>query len=206
MFDDLHRPAPAVRRVKHVRLFAIAAVFAVLPFGLSIGASAAAPTTNVTKELSRKPVSDALCMKLTKHTGCYSVTTLTTTAYNNSAGVQSASAFSYCEASQTLRQAVYSSVHTVMAAGNMRFTLCFTRNQVQLVNFYCWVSGTVLYGGSVNNCYSPAAGAYQTDPTWSEVNWYFYPYPMPWWHITNVMEASIYIAGGGFVIYECNYC
>jgi hypothetical protein len=196
---------------KHLRLLAIAGCLAVLPFGVAFGASAASSTTTVTKVIDRQPFPDAACKRATGHTGCYVVETLTQPADQNipllSLLVHPASAYSGCYGPFTLVQTVYSSIGTAMAAGDLRMQVCWNPGpQVTIPFMQCWVTGTALYGGGVNYCYSPAyPGVMQSNPTWAEEGWYFYPYPMPWWHINNVQEWGVYTTGVA-LWYSCTYC
>jgi hypothetical protein len=198
--------------MRHIRALAIALCIAAFPFGLTIGVSAASSSGTVTTVVDRHSFSDAACRRATGHTGCFVVETLTRPADQNipllSLLIRPASAYTGCYGPFTLRQSVYSSIGTVMAAGNLRMQVCWDSpgTMVTIPFMQCWVAGSILYGGATNYCYSPAyPSTMQSVPTWAEQGWYFYPYVMPWWRINNVQEWLVYTLGTS-LWYSCTYC
>lgn len=196
--------------MRHLRALAIALVLSSLPVTLSILATQAATTQTVTRQVHRHAFSNAACLRATGRTGCYVIeaTTQDVTRTNPLVKVflPTVSAWSGCYGPITVSQSIYSSIGSRMATGMMRFQVCWDQRGIAVPFLQCWVNPSVLYGGWYNYCWSPAyPSRIQANPTWAEENWYFYPYPMPWWHINNIQQWGIYTTGVS-PWYMCSYC
>ena len=194
MRDHLQGLAAAIGFVKHLRTLAFSAALALLPVALSIGVSAAAPTTSVTKLLDRHTLSDATCIRLTHHTGCYVESGVTQTSANNSAlidvFVRPVSAWTSCSGVQSYWQSYYSWTGLQLANSNMRYAYCYDSGGVQITyGPYCHQNSIIGYGTGVNHC---SGNNYKVFPGWAEDSWYLYPYATPWWHINNLQQVLQY--------------
>jgi len=210
MIKHLKNLAATIGCLKSLRVIALACALALLPFGLAIGATASSATT-VTKEVERHTMPDPFCRKLTQRTGCYEVSTMTEPVAKSSPlaalFVVTASAWQTCYGPITSTQSYYAAGTSYpIASGHMRYQVCGQGSYVELVwGPSCWVSTAAGWGGGVNYCDSPARGQLQAEPTWTEENWYLFPYSWPWWHINNIQEWGVYFLGVS-LWYECADC
>jgi hypothetical protein len=207
MHENVKRGALPHPYVKHLRAVVIAVALAVLPTAFAVGASAAAPTTTVTKVLNRHTLSDDVCVRLTKHTGCYTVSGLTQTVTNHSALIDAlvrpASAWNSCTGVLTYWQTYYSWTGWALANSAMRFAFCWDNSNVQVTwGPFCSVNTVIGYGGGINYC---AGTNYPTGPPgWAADSWYLYPYATPWWHVNNYQQVNLY--QGWTTYFACTYC
>lgn len=81
--------------------------------------------------------------------------------------------------------------HTItLATATDRWTICYNNTLAAISGVVCWVDTFPGYGGGNNFCGGapPGPGSMVA----AEDDWYFYPYPTPWWHLNHGFATTCY--------------
>jgi len=193
-----------MRWARHLRALLLGTVLLASTVTLAIAGSVESPTTTTVTTVDRQAVPDSVCVALTRHTGCYTTTTVSIQSSESSVAdlfVRRASAWTGCSGVFTYSQTMYSGGLS-LAQSTMQFADCYDSSGVQVTwGPYCYQKSLPGYGTGTNYC---SGNGYRTFPGWANDSWYVYTWATPWWHVNNLQQVLIYPTWRSWS--GCTYC